>query len=161
VRAWAAVRQSSVESRFGNAQWAPVLGKWLGGLELCAKRAVVLNESIASSRPSGNSSPAFCRSATWTGCRSQMARPVTVERSSGTDSPLDSRLASPKRDQPEHLVIDDSDLDNICLANVGGVLGNRLQHRLHVTRRIGDHAENVADRRLLLQRRAKAGQSSS
>jgi hypothetical protein len=45
VRAWAAVRQSSVESRFGNAQWAPVLAKWLGGLELCAKQAVVLNES--------------------------------------------------------------------------------------------------------------------
>ena len=53
---------------------------------------------------------------------------------------------------PEHLVIDDGDLDNMCPANVGGVLGNRVQHRLHVTRRIGDHAENVADRGLLLLR---------
>ena len=32
------------------------------------------------------------------------------------------------------------------------MLGYRVQHRLHVTRRIGDYAENVADRRLLLQR---------
>jgi hypothetical protein len=35
---------------------------------------------------------------------------------------------------------------------MGGALGYRVQHRLHVTRRIGDCAENVADRCLLLQR---------
>jgi hypothetical protein len=39
-----------------------------------------------------------------------------------------------------------------CLANAGSVLGYRRQHRLYVTRRIGDYAENVGDRRLLLQR---------
>ena len=44
------------------------------------------------------------------------------------------------------------DIDNLCLANAGGVLGYQVKHRLHVTRRIGDYAENVADRRLLLQR---------
>jgi len=48
--------------------------------------------------------------------------------------------------------MDDDDIDKVCLANMGGVLGYRVQHRLHVTRRIGDYAENVADRRLLLQR---------
>ena len=57
-----------------------------------------------------------------------------------------------RRGNPEHLVIDDGDLDNMCLANVGGVLGYRVKHWLHIARRIGDYAENVGDRRLLLQR---------
>jgi hypothetical protein len=34
-------------------------------------------------------------SATWTGCRSHMARPATVERSSGSDPSLDGRSAAP------------------------------------------------------------------
>jgi hypothetical protein len=55
-----------------------------------------------------------------------------------------------RRNSAEHLVIDDVDIDNLRLANAGGVLGYRVKHRLHV--RIGDYAENVADRRLLLQR---------
>jgi hypothetical protein len=56
------------------------------------------------------------------------------------------------RGNPEHLAIDDRDVDDVCLANAGGVPGHRVQHRLHVTRRIGDYAKNVADRRLLIQR---------
>src|SRR5262245_23996500 len=40
----------------------------------------------------------------------------------------------------------------MSFADAGGVLGYRVQHRLHVTRRIGNYAEDVADRRLLLQR---------
>src|SRR6516225_4602065 len=53
---------------------------------------------------------------------------------------------------PEHLFIGDGDVDDMCLANMSGALGYRGQHRLHVTWRIGDYAENVGDRRLLLQR---------
>jgi hypothetical protein len=49
-------------------------------------------------------------------------------------------------------VIDDGDIDNLGLANAGGVLGYRVKHGLNITWRIGDYAENVADRRLLLQR---------
>jgi hypothetical protein len=59
------------------------------------ERVVRCLNLVASFRPSGNSSPALCRSATWTGCRSQMERPVTEERSSGTVSPVDSRPISP------------------------------------------------------------------
>ena len=92
-------------------------------------------------------------SATWTGCRSQMERPVTVERSSGGRflAGMPPEFAE-RRGNPERLVIDDCDIDNMCLANAGGVLGYRVKHWLHVTWRIGDYAENVADRRLLLQR---------
>jgi hypothetical protein len=32
------------------------------------------------------------------------------------------------------------------------VLGYRVQHRLNVIRRIGDYAEDITDRRLLLKR---------
>src|SRR6185312_13207703 len=56
-----------------------------------------------------------------------------------------------RRGHPEHLVIDDEDIDNLRLANAGGVLGYRVKHRLHVTRRIGDYAENVTDGLLLLR----------
>jgi hypothetical protein len=52
----------------------------------------------------------------------------------------------------EHLVIDDGNIDNLCRANAGRVLGYRVQHRLNVIRRIGDYAEDITDRRLLLQR---------
>ena len=45
-----------------------------------------------------------------------------------------------RRDHPEHLVIDDGDIDNLCLANAGGVLGYRVKYRLHVARRIRDYA---------------------
>jgi hypothetical protein len=51
---------------------------------------------------------------------------------------------------PEHVVIDDGNLDNLGLANVGGVPGYCVKHGLNVTWRFGDYAENVADRRLLL-----------
>ncbi len=37
------------------------------------------------------------------------------------------------------------------LANAGGVLGYRVKHGPNVTWRIGDYAQNVGDRRLLLQ----------
>src|SRR6516162_5058069 len=57
-----------------------------------------------------------------------------------------------RRGNSGHLVIDNGDIDNLRLAYAGGVLGYRVQHRLHVTRGIGDYAENAADRRLLLQR---------
>ena len=38
------------------------------------------------------------------------------------------------------------------VAQVRGALGHRLQHRLHVGRRARDHAQDLADRRLLLER---------
>jgi hypothetical protein len=57
-----------------------------------------------------------------------------------------------RRGNPGHLVIDDGDIDNLRLANAGRVMCYRVQYRLHVSRRIGDYAENVGDRRLLLER---------
>src|SRR6516164_993868 len=57
-----------------------------------------------------------------------------------------------RRGNSGHLVIDNGDIDNLRLTYAGGVLGYGVQHRLHVTRGIGNYAENVADRRLLLQR---------
>jgi hypothetical protein len=50
------------------------------------------------------------------------------------------------------LVIDNGDIDNLRLANASRVLGYRVQYRLHVSRRIGDYAENFGDRRMLLSR---------
>jgi hypothetical protein len=57
-----------------------------------------------------------------------------------------------RRRNPEHLVLYDGDIDNMRFANAGRMLGYRVQYRLHVTRRVRDYAQNVADRRLLLER---------
>src|SRR3984957_10078307 len=52
----------------------------------------------------------------------------------------------------QHVVLDKKDIDYLCLADASGVFGDRIKHRLHVTWRIRYHAQNLADRRLLLQR---------
>ena len=39
----------------------------------------------------------------------------------------------------------------ICLAQSRSILGDHIQHRLNIRRRAGDHAQNLARRRLLLQ----------
>src|SRR6266496_3907890 len=47
---------------------------------------------------------------------------------------------------------DESNLGVSCLAESGGVLSNGVQHRLNIRWRAGDHAQDLARRRLLLQR---------
>src|SRR5262245_39897881 len=51
-----------------------------------------------------------------------------------------------------HAVFDDNNVNELRLADAGSVLGNRLENRHYVARRVRDHAQDIADRGLLLQR---------
>src|SRR5262245_1173589 len=51
-----------------------------------------------------------------------------------------------------HAVFDDNNVNELRLADAGSVLGNRLENRHYVARRARDHAQNIADRGLLLER---------
>src|SRR5262245_56239687 len=49
-----------------------------------------------------------------------------------------------------HAVFDDNNVNELRLADAGSVLGNRLENRHYVARRARDHAQDIADRGLLL-----------
>src|SRR6185503_13374443 len=53
--------------------------------------------------------------------------------------------------QFEALTIDAIDQSVKCIAQARCVLRHHIQHRLDVRRRAGDHSQNLARRRLLLQ----------
>src|SRR5690349_6924236 len=52
----------------------------------------------------------------------------------------------------KHLPVNAEDNGIVCAAYTGSVLGNYVQDGLYIGRRAGDHAEDLACRRLLLQR---------
>src|SRR5688572_31880290 len=53
---------------------------------------------------------------------------------------------------PKYIAIELADNGIIRLAQARGVFGHSIQYRLDLRRRTGDHAQNLARRRLLLQR---------
>ncbi len=55
----------------------------------------------------------------------------------------------------ENVAFQQNDVDDLRFTDVGGVFGDRIEHRLHVIRRIRDHAQNFADGCLLLERLAQ------
>ena len=82
----------TVAPRHGGPGWRQARGSRISGTE----RVVRCPNRVADSRPSGNSSPAFSMSAMWTGCRSQMERPVTVERSRASVAPPMKAITVPR-----------------------------------------------------------------
>src|SRR5919106_575459 len=80
----------------------------------------------------------------------------TDHRASGYGKPLTGRVCrgeSPytRRDR-EHLAVNSVDKNVGSLAEPPGILGYNIQYWLDVCRRTGDYAQNLARRRLLLQR---------
>ena len=57
-----------------------------------------------------------------------------------------------RRQQAEHVAVGQVHRRDRRVAQAGGALRDRLEHRLHVGRRARDHAQDFADRRLLLER---------
>ncbi len=105
------------------------------------------------SRPCGkSSSDTAARSGTWIMQRSTIARPITRPRVSGTTSPTAFAVlpnpATKRMFDPSTSTITDC----AALAKLERPLGDGVQHRLHVGRRIRDHPQNLADRRLLFER---------
>ena len=56
------------------------------------------------------------------------------------------------RHDSKHITIDATDHASVASHKPRGVLGDGIQHRLNIRRRAGDHAQDLARRRLLLQR---------
>ena len=62
------------------------------------------------------------------------------------------RRQSLRHDLPQLVTLGEIDRRRRSVAKLNGSLGDRIQHRLHVGRRARDHAQDFADRRLLLER---------
>ena len=86
-------------------------------------------------------------------CRSIIARPAGTStdrprRSSG----MPSGLCHERDSLAPHVAVYPTDLRIDCVTQPRRILGHHIQHRLNIRRRAGDHAQNLARRRLLLQR---------
>ena len=87
--------------------------------------------------------------------RSSAARPQREVRDSGTGEPAalahspGSQSSAPRA---QHVAVDQEHARVRRLAQVRGALGDGVEHRLHVGRRARDDAQDLADRRLLLER---------
>ena len=57
--------------------------------------------------------------------------------------------------ETEHVAVNQAHRRILCATHSRGALHNRIEHRLQITRRLRDHAQDLAGRRLLLQRLAK------
>ena len=79
--------------------------------------------------------------------------PLTVPRLD-REGPAIARIAAAghARDQPEILALQTEDVGIGRPADPGGILGHDLHDRLQVGRRARDHAQDLARRRLLLER---------
>ena len=93
-------------------------------------------------------------SGTWIVLRSSTARPDSDPRSIGsastfcTGSGVGPFEARSRRCRP----VDQVHRRDRRVAQARGALGDRVEHRLHVGRRARDHAQDLADRRLLVER---------
>ena len=111
-----------------------------------------------SAAPANSVSSNGVTSATWMVSRSIAARPGIDDRSRGTGvvpcRPASSvSLPSQYSDAgSSRVAVDQHDARERRMAQVRRPLGHRVEHRLHVGRRARDHAQDLADRRLLLER---------
>ena len=80
------------------------------------------------------------------------ARPVMDVRASGTAAAVGAGPARILAHRTQHVAVDHHDARVRRVAQMRRAFGHRLQHRLNVGRRARDHAQDLADRRLLPER---------
>src|SRR5262249_4546509 len=84
-----------------------------------------------------------------------------LEHRSAPDRPADERKRelsmalgdwTVMRDEGQPVAVDAEDRRVDRRAEAGGALGNRVEHGLDIRRRVGDHAQDLAGGRLLIER---------
>ena len=93
-------------------------------------------------------------SSTWMYRRSRIVRPpIDVLRNGSDVDPGPRRVRGPVARHGAQLPVDDQpDAAAVRAAQDAGALRHRVEHRLHVGRRLADHAQDLGGRRLPLQR---------